>query len=163
MHQGAEYLVGIVFVAQGLQSPTPVVPSVVGGLILVNTACAKGPLSAFRVFGKSTHRILDVFVIGAVIVAAVQPWVAVESTTRLIMGFFAFALAFIWIQSDFSPSARELRRAGAPRGEPVARVAATSREPDGTVADTIGRTAGRLAGKGVNMYRARKARAKQRQ
>ena len=34
-HQGAEYLIGIVFVAQGRQSTTPMVPTLVGGYATV--------------------------------------------------------------------------------------------------------------------------------
>ena len=48
LHQAAEYLIGLVLVAQGLQSPTPVVPALAGGLVLVNAACVDGPLGAFR-------------------------------------------------------------------------------------------------------------------
>jgi hypothetical protein len=33
MHQAAEYLLGGVLVAQGLQSPTPAIPALAGGLI----------------------------------------------------------------------------------------------------------------------------------
>ena len=157
---------GAVFVAQGLQSPTPLVPTVCGGLVMLNTACAKGPLSAFRVFGRRTHRLLDAVVILVIIVMTVQPVVSIESSTRLIMAVLAFVLAFVWMQSDFSESARTLRKqaaeSAAANGEPAAATTASTpratagsaaRPPDGTMADTVGRTAGRLAGKGVNLYR----------
>lgn len=160
---------GAVFVAQGLQSPTPLVPSICGGLVMLNTACAKGPLSAFRVFGRRMHRLLDGVVILVIIAMTVQPFITVDSSTRLIMAVLTFAIAFIWIQSDFSESAKAQRKlaaaeakAAARGDEPVA-AAATSRPrvvvrpPDGTVADTVGRTAGRLAGKGVNIYREQSA------
>ena len=73
------------------------------------------------------------------------------------------AVGVIWMQSDFSerakPAAAEPRAPGpgsrdATSPRPATRPAA---EPDGSTADVIGRTAGRLAGKGVNIYRARKA------
>ena len=147
MHQAAEYVLGAVFIAQGLQSLTPVVPSVMGGLVMLNTACAKGTLSAFRIFGRRMHRVLDAVVV-VVVVAAVQPVVSVDNSTRLIMGMLAFVLAFVWWKSDFSESAKTLRVAAVKHGRapPVSRA-------DGTRADAIGRTAGRLAGKGVNLYR----------
>ena len=166
LHQAVEYMMGAVFVAQGLQSPTPVVPSLCGGLVMLNTACAKGPLSAFRIFGRRMHQILDAVVIAVVIVMTVQPVVHVDYSTRLIMGLLAFVLAFIWWQSDFSESARANRREAAQRAasQPAAAAAAPSRPaarpPDGTVADTVGRTAGRLAGKGVQIYRAQSAKRK---
>lgn len=155
MHQAAEYVLGAVFIAQGLQSLTPVVPSVMGGLVMLNTACAKGTLSAFRIFGRRMHRILDAVVVVVVVVAAVQPVVSVDNSTRLIMGMLAFVLAFVWWKSDFSESAKTLRVAAVKHGRapPVSRA-------DGTRADAIGRTAGRLAGKGVNLYRNRKAQKK---
>lgn len=164
LHQAVEYMMGAVFVAQGLQSPTPLVPSLCGGLVMINTACAKGPLSAFRVFGRRMHQILDAVVIGVVMVMTVQPVVTVDASTRLIMAVLVFVLAFIWWQSDFSESARTNRKQAArlasdrPTGAPAAQPA--PRPPDGTVADTVGRTAGRLAGKGVNIYRAQAAKRK---
>jgi hypothetical protein len=162
-------MMGAVFVAQGLQSPTPLVPSLCGGLVMLNTACAKGPLSAFRIFGRRMHQILDAVVIAVVIVMTVQPVITVDTSTRLIMGVLAFVLAFIWWQSDFSESARTNRREAAQRSTQTApQGSATSasaprpapRAPDGTIADTVGRTAGRLAGKGVNIYRAQSAKRK---
>ena len=152
MHQAAEYVLGAVFIAQGLQSLTPVVPSVMGGLVMLNTACAKGTLSAFRIFGRRMHRILDAVVVVIIVIAAVQPVVSVDNSTRLIMGMLAFVLAFVWWKSDFSESAKTLRANAVKHGlaPPVSRA-------DGTRADAIGRTAGRLAGKGVNVYRNRRA------
>ncbi len=110
MHQAVEYMMGAVFVAQGLQSLTPIVPSICGGLVMLNTACAKGPMSAFRVFGRRMHRILDAVVILFVVVMTVQPVISVDSSTRAIMAVLAFVLAFIWLQSDFSESAKTLRK-----------------------------------------------------
>jgi hypothetical protein len=104
-------------------------------------------------------------VILVIIVMTVQPVVSIESSTRLIMAVLAFVLAFVWFQSDFSESARTQRKqaatASAATRDPAPATAPTagsatrqaSRPPDGTMADTVGRTAGRLAGKGVNLYR----------
>jgi hypothetical protein len=87
---------------------------------------------------------------------------SLDNRTRVVLGALAFVLGFVWLGSDFSESsARERKRAAAapasrsssaskPAGEPATagrRVAAPSRAED------IGRTAGRLAGKGVNIYR----------
>ncbi len=162
MHQAAEYLIGVAFVASGLQSPTPIVPTLMGGLIMINTACSKGPLSAFQVFGKRSHRILDALLVVLTVVAAVQPFVEIDSGTRLIMVLLAVCMGVIWMQSDFSERAKKPRRS-APTSvddgllaQAVAAPPVIS-APDGSTADTIGRSAGRLAGKGVNYYRSRKA------
>ena len=168
MHQAAEYLIGAAFVASGLQSPSPAVPTLMGGLIMANTACSKGPLSAFRVFGKRMHRILDAALVILVIIAAVQPVFEIDNGTRGIMVLLGVCMGVIWMQSDFSEKAkseRALRREAArsPAGSAAAGANAAAPPPrpvslpDGTTADTIGRTAGRLAGKGVKVYRARKA------
>lgn len=148
MHQGAEYLIGIVFVAQGLQSSTPLVPSLLGGVVVLNTACAKGPMAAFQVFGRRAHRYLDAILILATVVGTFQPFFSIDSGTRLIMGLLAFALAFIWLLSDFTEKVK------VPKG---ARGSGPSAAPtDNSVAASVGRTAGRLVGGGVNAYRKRK-------
>ena len=163
MHQAAEYLIAAAFVASGLQSPEPMLPTLMGGLILLNTACSKGPLAAFRVFGRRMHRILDAALVLLTVAVALQPVVEIDGGTRGIMVLLAGAMGVIWLQSDFAEKEPKQRspklRAGAgpdvAAGRPVVRQPAV--EPDGSTADTIGRTAGRLAGKGVNLYRARKA------
>lgn len=174
MHQAAEYLIAAAFVASGLQSPEPMVPTLLGGLIMINTGCSKGPLAAFSVFGRRIHRILDAVLVVLVLVAAGQPVLEIDSGTRLIMALLAVCMGMIWLQSDFSEHAERPRRmarsapstTAAEGGAAVPPVAHTVRPgasrvtppvPDGSTADTIGRTAGRLAGKGVKIYRSRKA------
>lgn len=165
MHQAAEYVIAAAFVASGLQSPTPMLPTLMGGLILLNTACSKGPLAAFRVFGKRIHRILDATLILLTVAVALQPVVDIDGGTRGIMVLLAGAMGVIWLQSDFAeqaPKERKSAKSASPSGaRPNSAASATSprpvSQPDGSTADTIGRTAGRLAGKGVNIYRSRKA------
>lgn len=168
-HQGAEYLIGIVFVAQGLQSTTPMVPTLLGGAVVLNTACAKGPLAAFQVFGRRVHRALDAVLILAVAVGAVQQVVSIDAGTRLIMGLLAFALAFIWILSDFTekvnvPRTARITTAKSTGGDqqatgvrtPRPLQAASKPAADDGLAAWAGRTAGRLVGSGMNAYRKRK-------
>ncbi len=156
MHHLAEYLLGVVFVAQGLQSPSPVAPTLMGALVLLNTASAKGAMSAFRLVGRRVHRILDVVVIVVVVIVAVQPVFSIDNGTRLIMGFLAFALAMVCLNSDYSEPVKKVRGKKATTAAAAASAENESR-PDGSMPDTIGRTAGRLAGKGVNIYRDQKA------
>jgi hypothetical protein len=141
LHQLVEYIIGLILVAQGLQGPEPVVPAVVGGVVLFNAAVAIGPLGAFRLVGRRLHRILDLLAIGVVAVAAVQPWIDVDVGTRAIMIAIAVVYGFVWFYSDFAEKqARQQRR-----------VAAT-----GDRGEDLGRTAGRLAGNAVTAWRRRK-------
>ena len=141
LHQLVEYLIGLILVAQGLQGPEPLVPAVAGGVVLLNAAVAIGPLGAFRLVGRRLHRVLDLFAIGVVVAAAVQPWVDVDVGTRAIMIAIAVVYGFVWFYSDFAEKqARQQRR-----------VAAT-----GDRGEDLGRTAGRLAGNAVTAWRRRK-------
>ncbi|HRE01048.1 MAG TPA: hypothetical protein PLV68_07085 [Ilumatobacteraceae bacterium] len=150
MHQVAEYVIAAAFVASGLQSPTPIVPSMLGVLVLLNVATSQGPLSAFRLFPRRVHQVLDLALIALIAIAAVQPWWTIDGGTRAVMGLLAGALLVIWWQSDFSPPQRAAAGGGTSRG-PANRsssdgVAEGAASTAGGRADTIGRAAGRLAG-----------------
>ena len=134
MHQLVEYVLGGLLVAQGLQSPDPVLPSAAGALIMLNAAIARGPWSAFRWVSRSMHRSLDVVVIAAVVVMAVQPVVAVDATGRIVMAGIAFVHAFVWRQSSFTEKIRSRAPISAADGRGL----------------EIGRLAGRAVGDGIN-------------
>jgi hypothetical protein len=124
-----------------LQGPEPLVPAVVGGVVLLNAAVAIGPMAAFRLVRRRLHRVLDLVAIGIVVAAGVQPWVEVDVGTRAIMIAVAVVYGFVWFYSDFAEKqARQQRR-----------VAAT-----GDRGEDLGRTAGRLAGNAVTAWRRRK-------
>ena len=141
LHQLVEYIIGLILVAQGLQGPEPLVPAVVGGVVLLNAAVAIGPLGAFRLVGRRLHRVVDLVAIGVVVAAAVQPWVDVDVGTRAIMIAIAVVYGFVWFYSDFAEKQARQKR----------RVAAT-----GDRGEDLGRTAGRLAGNAVTAWRRRK-------
>jgi hypothetical protein len=141
LHQLVEYIIGLILVAQGLQGPEPLVPAVVGGVVLLNAAVAIGPLGAFRLVGRRLHQVLDLVAIGVVVAAAVQPWVDVDVGTRAIMIAIAVVHGFVWFYSDFAEKQARQKR----------RVAAT-----GDRGEDLGRTAGRLAGNAVTAWRRRK-------
>ncbi|HEX4981726.1 MAG TPA: hypothetical protein VFV63_08510 [Ilumatobacteraceae bacterium] len=141
LHQLVEYMIGLILVATGLQGPEPLVPAVVGGVVLLNAAVAIGPLGAFRLVGRRLHRVLDLVAIAFVVVAAVQPWVDVDVGTRAIMIGIAFVYGFVWFYSDFAEKQERKQR----------RAAAT-----GDRGEDLGRTAGRLAGNAVTAWRRRK-------
>lgn len=137
MHQLAEYVLGGVLVAQGLQSPTPVLPAIAGGLVMANAAIVRGPVSAFRVVGRRTHRMLDVVVIAAVVLAALQPVIDVDPGARVVMAGVAGVMTFIWWQTSFAETVRGRSPISA----------------DGGRSTEVGRLAGRAVGDGVNLVR----------
>ena len=136
MHQVVEYILGGAMIAAGLQSPTPLVPSVVGAVIMLNSAITAGPLSAFRVLDRRVHRVIDVVVIAFELFAAVQPWIDLDTGTRGIVLIIAFVHLFVWWNTNYAMRARR---------------AAVSTE--GGRSSEIGRIAGRVVGNGVNAVR----------
>jgi hypothetical protein len=141
IHQLAEYLIGVALVAQGMQDPEPLVPSLAGVLVMVNASIVRAPLGAFRLVGRGVHRWLDAVVILAIAFGAVQPWVTVDVGGRLIMLVMLVPLGFLWFYTDWAERiARKDRRAA----------------QAGQRGDQIGRSAGRMAG---NAYKAIKKRS----
>ncbi len=148
MHQIVEYMFGGVLVAQGLQSPEPLAPALAGLLVLANAATVRGAaLSAFRLTSRRTHRALDLVVIAAVVVLAVQPWIEVDDGTRVVMIGIAVVLGFVWWRSSFT--------------ERVRASAAAPGDDDPSV--RMGRAAGRLVGDGINAAKRTAARRNDRQ
>jgi hypothetical protein len=140
-HQLVEYLLGIGLISAAVQMPQPAVPAVLGLLIILNAAIAKGAAGAFRLAGKRTHRLLDIGVMLLLVAGAVQPWVSIDNTSRLLLGAVAFVLWFVWFHTDFTEKV--------PRS---ARKAATGAAADAgrPTSEDIGRGAGRVVGGGVN-------------
>ena len=113
-HQLVEYLLGIGLISASVQLPQPRVPALLGLLIILNAAVAKGAAGAFRLAGKRVHRQLDVVVMVLLVAGAVQPWVSVDNTSRLLLGGIAFVLWFVWFHTDFTERAPRGTRTAAP-------------------------------------------------
>ena len=163
LHQLAEYILGLALVAVGVQSPTPLMPCLVAAVIIVNAAVTKAPFAAFHLIGRRLHRAIDVGVIAFQIVAAIQPWVSVEGTTRMIMLAIAAVHAFIWWQSSYIEKIRRNAAAPDPAAVPTSTIPSgqpAASAPSGRSAD-LGRTAGRIVGSGVNTVRQMKANRQQ--
>lgn len=128
LHQAAEYLIGLVVVSMGLQSLQPAVPTIAGGLIIVNAAFVDGPLGAFRAFDRRIHRMLDVVVMAVLVIVAVLPWLDLDGSTRALLLAAAAVLAVVWWNSAFERK---------PKRDPAAKVDRS---------EAIGRSAGRMAG-----------------
>lgn len=144
-HQLVEYILGGALVASGLQTQTPIVPAVVGGIILLYAAATRGALAAFRLIDRRVHRWADPVLIVVQIAAALQPWVSVDNGTRVIMIGIAVVHLVVWLGSSFTEKARK----------PA--TAAGTAEPIGDRSTEFGRSAGRLAAKGVRAVRTAKA------
>jgi len=143
MHQVVEYLIGIVLIGAAIQAPEPVVPAVMGGLVVMNAAIARGPASAFPLVSRTVHRWLDVVVMLLLVAAAFQPAFDVDSTGRLLLCGIAFVMFFIWLNSDFAEKAiskKNKQQVKQARQERLAR----------PQSEEIGKKAGRVVGSGVN-------------
>ncbi len=132
IHQLAEYLIGVALISQGMQDPYPIVPTVIGALIVVNAAMVHGPLGAFKFIGRRVHRWCDLGVAAIAVGAIVQPWVEVSSSGRIIVVAILLPYGFLWFYTDWAEKPARVERQKAKAG------------PQG---ETAGRTAGRLAGK----------------
>lgn len=133
IHQAAEYLIGIAVVATAIQDPEPLVPSIVGVLVILNAAVVRGPLGAFRMFGRGVHRWIDLALMIVILGLVVQPFADVPITGRGVMLLALVPYAFLWFYTDWAerPARKERRAASA-----------------GDTGEKIGRSAGRLAATG---------------
>ena len=138
IHQIVEYLVGIGLISASVQLPDPAVPALLGLLIILNAAVAKGAAGAFRLVGRRLHRALDLVVIAVLVFWAAQPWVSIDGTGRLLIGAIAFILCFVWFYTDFAEQRTRAER----RAERAARGPRDS--------DEICRQSGRVAANTVN-------------
>ena len=146
-HQLVEYILGAALVGSGLQSPTPIVPAVLGGFVLLYAAATRGALAAFRLIDRRVHRVTDPLLVAVEIGLALQPWISVDNATRIIMIGIAVVHLVVWLGSSFAekPQRATTQKATAAGGPPVDR------------STEFGRSAGRLAAKGVKAVRAAKA------
>lgn len=145
-HQLVEYLVGIGLISASVQLPQPAVPAVLGLIVILNAAIAKGAAGAFRLVGKRMHRQLDVVVMVLLVAGAVQPWISIDNTSRFLLVGVAFVLLFVWFHTDFTEKApRAERVAGSPNAGPTG-----AAEKSRATSEGIGRGAGRIVGGGVN-------------
>lgn len=140
LHQVAEYVVGLALIAQGLQSADPFMPAAAGAAIVINTAIARGPLSAFSLVPLGVHRIMDLILVAALVVLALVP--GVDAAMRLIFVAFAIVLIVVMRTTRYDRHRRrESDLAGGTRGDR---------------AEDLGRRAGRVAGQGVKAWRSRR-------
>ncbi|CAN5718393.1 hypothetical protein BH24ACT5_BH24ACT5_12790 [soil metagenome] len=158
LHQGAEYLVGLVIVSSALQSPSPTVAAIAGGVVVLNAALVDGPLGAFRAVDRPLHRWLDVAVIAMLVVLAALPFVDIDNVTRTLMIGVAAMMGFIWMSTNFETAgaARARRRAARRAAVEATLSTRTGVPPDRS--EALGRVAGRLVGRARQTARKRQER-----
>jgi hypothetical protein len=132
LHQAAEYLLGVILIAQGLQGTTPAVPALAGGLVVLNAAIVEGPLGAFRAVNRRQHRVLDVILITTLLVVAVLPMLNIDASSRVLIFGVAVLLGVLWWTTSFvakapTPATRSTDVAGW-AGRMTGRAAKTARD-----------------------------------
>jgi hypothetical protein len=157
MHQLVEYILGGAMAYSGLMSPTPIVPAVCGGLIILNAALTKGAIGAFRAYGRNVHRIFDIAIIMICLASIGQPWIEMDSGTRIVMLSITTVHIVVFFGSSFAERAPKApkqapKEAPAPAADPAAPKAPIV-TPSGDRSTDFGRTAGRVVGSGVNALR----------
>lgn len=85
----------------------------------------------------------DPALVAAEIGAALQPWVSVDNATRIVMVGIAVVHLVVWLGSSFTEKEKRSKEAAS--------------EPRGDRSTELGRSAGRLAAKGVRAVRQAKA------
>lgn len=112
MHQIVEYIIGASFISTAIVSSTPVIPIVLGALVLVNAAVAIGPAGAFRLVHRQVHRLFDVGLMVVILFAAIQPVYELQGTTRALIIALGLVMAFVWWNSDFATREQRKERRG---------------------------------------------------
>jgi hypothetical protein len=151
MHQVVEYIIGVGLLAQALQAPKPALPAIGGGLVLVNAAVTHGPLGAFKLLDRQTHRVGDVVVVVLMVAMGVLGGSSVDSSGRVLLIGGAALLGFVTLRTDYTERSRSGARAAGAAVGPAAAGGSASRGED------IGRFAGRMTGAAVRTWRRRRS------
>lgn len=139
VHQGVEYLVGLLLVVSGLQAVRPLGPVLAGTAVLALAATAHGPLGAFKWVPRRVHRLLDLVVAaGLVVLALLLPSDQVDAFGRVLLVIAAMVLVMLVVRTSSTARAKEQAEA-----------------PGRSRADDMGRAAGRAVGKGINELKRR--------
>ena len=138
INQLGEYALGLGLISQAIQGPSATVPVLMGATILVSAAVADGPLAGWRAVSRPTHRIVDIVLAVVALGLAVLPWSGADVAGRAVLVLVAGLLGLLILRTNY---AAPVARAPRSRGE---------------VAEDMGRSAGRLVGRGVKAYETRR-------
>jgi hypothetical protein len=138
IHQLAEYAIGLGLIAQAAQGPDATLPVAFGGAVLLSAALADGPMAGWKAVSRRQHRLVDVVLALGALALAVLPWSPAGVASRAVLAVAAALLGVLILSTNYAP-----RPVRAPRDR-------------GDVAEELGRSAGRLVGKGLKAYRERR-------
>jgi FtsH-binding integral membrane protein len=137
IHQLVDYILGIVLMAQANEAPKPIVPLVVGLVVLINAACVDGPLAAYKGLSRPRHRIADI-VLTVIVLAIGIAGYGLKGSNQTTFIAVAILWAVVILGTNYTPKAK---REKIPRNQ---------------LSTEAGKVAGRAVAGGINSWRGRK-------
>jgi len=135
IHQMAEYLIGLGLIAQAAQGSRSPLPMVFGAAVVLSAALTDGPLAGWKVVSRPAHKVVDIVLAVVALLLAVLPWSGADATGRAVLLVAAALLGMLILRTSYAPKpVRTPRRRG-------------------DLAEDVGRSAGRMVGKGLKAYR----------
>jgi hypothetical protein len=134
LHQVVDYILGIVLMAQASEAPKPLVPLIVGFLVLVNAACVDGPIAAFRGLARKHHRIVDILLLLVVFAVGISGY-GLKSSNKVAFICVAVLWVVVILNSNYAEKVKRKKLAPDERSE------------------AVGKMAGRAVAGGVNSWR----------
>jgi hypothetical protein len=123
--------------AQGSKSPLPIV---FGAAVLLSAALTDGPLAGWKTVSRPAHKVVDIVLASVALLLAVLPWSGADASGRAVLLIAAALLGMLILRTSYAP-----KPVRAPRNR-------------GDLAEDVGRSAGRMVGKGLKAYRDGRAR-----
>ncbi len=137
IHQVAEYLIGLGLIAQAVQGSKSLLPIVFGAAVLLSAALTDGPLAGWKTVSRPAHKVVDIVLAIVALLLAVLPWSGADASGRAVLLIAAALLGMLILRTSYAP-----KPVRAPRNR-------------GDLAEDVGRSAGRMVGKGLKAYRGR--------
>ena len=135
IHQVAEYLIGLGLIAQAVQGSKSLLPIVFGAAVLLSAALTDGPLAGWKTVSRPAHKVVDIVLAIVAVLLAVLPWSGADASARAVLLIAAALLGMLILRTSYAP-----KSVRAPRNR-------------GDLAEDVGRSAGRMVGKGLKAYR----------
>jgi hypothetical protein len=135
IHQVAEYLIGLGLIAQAVQGSKSLLPIVFGAAVLLSAALTDGPLAGWKTVSRPAHKVVDIVLATVALLLAVLPWSGADASGRAVLLIAAALLGMLILRTSYVP-----KPVRAPRNR-------------GDLAEDVGRSAGRMVGKGLKAYR----------
>ena len=135
IHQVAEYLIGLGLIAQAVQGSKSLLPIVFGAAVLLSAALTDGPLAGWKTVSRPAHKVVDIVLAIVALLLAVLPWSGADASGRAVLLIAAALLGMLILRTSYAP-----KPVRAPRNR-------------GDLAEDVGRSAGRMVGKGLKAYR----------